>query len=152
MKKWSQWQVCVDICRRIWAEHVWTRAVYTLVLNALMVFLEHTLGFLSIKNEMWEMKASHLDVCVCLRESGTCVTGILCLIEWQWQGDGGRWESYPPAACALLNSALSAGKPAVTLNAGSGTAYEVDLKNMVQINPVTKYRRRVRNQPVKPGM
>ncbi|RVE60960.1 hypothetical protein OJAV_G00166110 [Oryzias javanicus] len=72
------------------------------------------------------------------------------IAEWQWQGDGGRWESYPPAACALLNSALSAGKPAVTLNAGSGTAYEVDLKNMVQINPVTKYRRRVRNQPVKP--
>ncbi|KAF6728059.1 Poly [ADP-ribose] polymerase 2 [Oryzias melastigma] len=72
------------------------------------------------------------------------------IAEWQWQGDGGRWESYPSAACALLNSALSAGKPAVTLNAGSGTAYEVDLKNMVQINPVTKYRRRVRNQPVKP--
>uniref|UniRef100_A0A3B3CSP4 Poly [ADP-ribose] polymerase n=1 Tax=Oryzias melastigma TaxID=30732 RepID=A0A3B3CSP4_ORYME len=72
--------------------------------------------------------------------------------EWQWQGDGGRWESYPSAACALLNSALSAGKPAVTLNAGSGTAYEVDLKNMVQINPVTKYRRRVRNQPVKPHL
>uniref|UniRef100_A0A3B3IM99 Poly [ADP-ribose] polymerase n=1 Tax=Oryzias latipes TaxID=8090 RepID=A0A3B3IM99_ORYLA len=72
------------------------------------------------------------------------------ITEWQWQGDGGRWESYPPAACALLDSALSAGTPAVTLNAGSGTAYEVDLKNMVQINPVTKYRRKIRSQTVKP--
>uniref|UniRef100_A0A3P9HMI1 Poly [ADP-ribose] polymerase n=1 Tax=Oryzias latipes TaxID=8090 RepID=A0A3P9HMI1_ORYLA len=72
------------------------------------------------------------------------------ITEWQWQGDGGRWESYPPAACALLDSALSAGTPAVTLNAGSGTAYEVDLKNMVQINPVTKYRRIIRSQTVKP--
>lgn len=105
-----------------------------------------------IETYVCEKKASDLDVCAC-ETSGTCVNRYsVLMLEWQWQGDGGRWESYPPAACALLDSALSAGTPAVTLNAGSGTAYEVDLKNMVQINPVTKYRRKIRSQTVKPGM
>ncbi|KAM9349501.1 poly [ADP-ribose] polymerase 2 [Symphorus nematophorus] len=69
---------------------------------------------------------------------------------WQWKGDEGQWEPYPPSACALLDSAVSSGKTSVTLSLSSGTAYEVDLKKMVQINPVTKYKRKIRSQTVKP--
>uniref|UniRef100_A0A1A7X6K8 Poly [ADP-ribose] polymerase n=1 Tax=Iconisemion striatum TaxID=60296 RepID=A0A1A7X6K8_9TELE len=68
---------------------------------------------------------------------------------WQWKGDEGQWESYPPTACALLDSAVSSGRTSVTLTLGSGTAYEVDLKKLVQINPVTKYKRKIRSQTVK---
>ncbi|XP_070700865.1 poly [ADP-ribose] polymerase 2 [Pempheris klunzingeri] len=69
---------------------------------------------------------------------------------WQWKGDEGQWEPYSPSTCSLLDSAVSAGKTSVTLTLGSGTAYEVDLKKMVQINPVTKYKRKIRSQTVKP--
>uniref|UniRef100_A0A3Q4HF67 Poly [ADP-ribose] polymerase n=1 Tax=Neolamprologus brichardi TaxID=32507 RepID=A0A3Q4HF67_NEOBR len=68
---------------------------------------------------------------------------------WQWMGDNRQWEPYSPSACAALDSAVSSGKTSVTLSLGSGTAYEVDLKKMVQINPVTKYKRKVRCQTVK---
>ncbi|XP_013868462.1 poly [ADP-ribose] polymerase 2 [Austrofundulus limnaeus] len=68
---------------------------------------------------------------------------------WQWEGDEGQWESYPPSACALLDSTASSGKTSVTLTLGSGTAYEINLKKMVQINPVTKYKRKIRSQTVK---
>ncbi|KAF3698666.1 Poly [ADP-ribose] polymerase 2 [Channa argus] len=53
-------------------------------------------------------------------------------------------------ACTLLDSAVSAGKTSVTLTFGSGTPYDVDLKKMFQINPVTKYKRKIRCQIVKP--
>ncbi|XP_042353244.1 poly [ADP-ribose] polymerase 2 [Plectropomus leopardus] len=69
---------------------------------------------------------------------------------WQWKGDEGQWEPYSPSACALLDSAVSSGDTSVTLSLGSGTSYEVDLKKMVQINPVTKYKRKIRFQTVKP--
>ncbi|XP_029309486.1 poly [ADP-ribose] polymerase 2 [Cottoperca gobio] len=69
---------------------------------------------------------------------------------WQWKGDEGQWEPYSPSACALLDSAVSSGTTSVTLSPGSGTSYEVDLKKMVQINPVTKYKRNIRSQTVKP--
>uniref|UniRef100_A0A8C4GG11 Poly [ADP-ribose] polymerase n=1 Tax=Dicentrarchus labrax TaxID=13489 RepID=A0A8C4GG11_DICLA len=69
-----------------------------------------------------------------------------------WKGDEGQWEPYSLVDCALLDSAVSSGKTSVTLSLGSGTAYEVDLKKMVQINPVTKYKRKIRSQAVKPGM
>ncbi|XP_023280201.1 poly [ADP-ribose] polymerase 2 isoform X2 [Seriola lalandi dorsalis] len=69
---------------------------------------------------------------------------------WQWKGDEGQWEPYSPSDCALLDSAVSSGKTSVTLTLGSGAAYEVDLKKMVQINPVTKYKRKIRSQTVKP--
>lgn len=69
---------------------------------------------------------------------------------WQWKGDKGQWEPYSPSDCALLDSAVSSGKTTVTLTLGSGAAYEVDLKKMVQINPVTKYKRKIRSQIVKP--
>ncbi|XP_034470522.1 poly [ADP-ribose] polymerase 2 isoform X1 [Hippoglossus hippoglossus] len=68
---------------------------------------------------------------------------------WQWKGDEGQWELYSPAACALLDSAVSSGETSVTLALGPGTPYEVDLKKMVQINPVTKYKRKIRSQTVK---
>lgn len=67
-------------------------------------------------------------------------------------GDKRQWEPYSPSACAVLDSAVSSGKTSVTLSLGSGTAYEVDLKKMVQINPVTKYKRKVRCQTVKAGV
>uniref|UniRef100_A0A3Q3XBT4 Poly [ADP-ribose] polymerase n=1 Tax=Mola mola TaxID=94237 RepID=A0A3Q3XBT4_MOLML len=67
----------------------------------------------------------------------------------EWKGDDGQWEPYLPPACTLLDSAVSSGKTSVTLSLGSGTAYEVDLKKMVQINPVTKYKRKIRSQIVK---
>uniref|UniRef100_UPI0037E9767C poly [ADP-ribose] polymerase 2 n=1 Tax=Semicossyphus pulcher TaxID=241346 RepID=UPI0037E9767C len=69
---------------------------------------------------------------------------------WQWQGDKRQWEPYSPSDCALLDSAVSSGQTSVTLTLGAGTAYEVDLKKMVQINPVTKYKRKIRSQTVKP--
>uniref|UniRef100_A0AAQ5XD06 Poly [ADP-ribose] polymerase n=1 Tax=Amphiprion ocellaris TaxID=80972 RepID=A0AAQ5XD06_AMPOC len=71
---------------------------------------------------------------------------------WFWKGDEGQWKPYSPSACALLDSAVSSGKTSVSLNLGSGTAYEVDLKKMFQINPVTKYKRKIRTQTVKPGV
>lgn len=64
-------------------------------------------------------------------------------------GDKGQWEPYSSSACTVLDSAVSSGKTSVTLTLGSGTAYEVDLKKMVQINPVTKYKRKIRLQIVK---
>uniref|UniRef100_A0A8C9ZP10 Poly [ADP-ribose] polymerase n=1 Tax=Sander lucioperca TaxID=283035 RepID=A0A8C9ZP10_SANLU len=73
-------------------------------------------------------------------------------VMWQWKGDEDQWEPYSPSACALLDSAVSSGKTSVTLSLGSGTPYEVDLKKMVQINPVTKYKRKIRSQTVKPGI
>ncbi|XP_038573369.1 poly [ADP-ribose] polymerase 2 isoform X1 [Micropterus salmoides] len=69
---------------------------------------------------------------------------------WQWEGDEGQWEPYSPSVCVLLDSAVSSGKTSLALALGSGTAYEVDLKKMVQINPVTKYKRKIRSQTVKP--
>ncbi|XP_028284052.1 poly [ADP-ribose] polymerase 2 [Parambassis ranga] len=69
---------------------------------------------------------------------------------WQWKRDEGQWEPYSASDCALLDAAVSSGKTSVTLNLGSGTAYEVDLKKMVQINPVSKYKRKIRSQTVKP--
>ncbi|XP_026231059.1 poly [ADP-ribose] polymerase 2 isoform X2 [Anabas testudineus] len=68
---------------------------------------------------------------------------------WQWEGDDGQWQPYSPADCDLLDSAMSVGKNPVTMFLGSGTAYEVDLKKMVQINSVTKYKRKIRFQIVK---
>uniref|UniRef100_A0AAQ4QMW5 Poly [ADP-ribose] polymerase n=1 Tax=Gasterosteus aculeatus aculeatus TaxID=481459 RepID=A0AAQ4QMW5_GASAC len=75
---------------------------------------------------------------------------VLPKAVWQWEGDEGQWEPYSPALCALLDSAVSSGDAAVSLPLGSGTSYEVDLKKMVQINPVTKYKRKIRSQTVKP--
>uniref|UniRef100_A0A3Q0S7H7 Poly [ADP-ribose] polymerase n=1 Tax=Amphilophus citrinellus TaxID=61819 RepID=A0A3Q0S7H7_AMPCI len=69
-----------------------------------------------------------------------------------WMGDKGQWEPYSSSVCAVLDSAVSSGKTSVTLTLGSGTAYEVDLKRMVQINPVTKYKRKIRLQVVKAGV
>ncbi|KAL3055561.1 hypothetical protein OYC64_018266 [Pagothenia borchgrevinki] len=69
---------------------------------------------------------------------------------WQWEGDEGQWEPYSSSACALLDSAVSSGETSVTLALASETPYEVDLKKMVQINPVTKYKRKIRSHPVKP--
>ncbi|XP_068998350.1 poly [ADP-ribose] polymerase 2 [Embiotoca jacksoni] len=69
---------------------------------------------------------------------------------WQWKGDEGQWEPYSSSDCASLNAAVSSGKSSVALTLGPGTSYEVDLKKMVQINPVTKYKRKIRSQTVKP--
>ncbi|XP_034021275.1 poly [ADP-ribose] polymerase 2 isoform X2 [Thalassophryne amazonica] len=69
---------------------------------------------------------------------------------WQWQGDDGQWEPYSPSDCTLLDSAVSSGEASVTLTLGSGMSYKVDLKKMVQINPATKYKRKIRCQTVKP--
>ncbi|XP_061695954.1 poly [ADP-ribose] polymerase 2 isoform X2 [Syngnathoides biaculeatus] len=68
---------------------------------------------------------------------------------WQWQGDEGQWEAYSPSDCALLDSALSSGKTSISLILGSGSVYQVDLKKMVQVNPVTKYKRKIRSQTLK---
>lgn len=84
------------------------------------------------------------------RNPTLCV--CVCVSVWQWEGDEGRWEPYSPADCVLLDSAVSSGNTSVTLSLGSGTSYEVDLKKMVQVNPVTKYKRKIRSQTVKPGM
>ncbi|XP_054623017.1 poly [ADP-ribose] polymerase 2 isoform X2 [Dunckerocampus dactyliophorus] len=70
---------------------------------------------------------------------------------WQWQGDEGRWEQYSSSDCALLDSAVAAGKTTVSLTLGSGMVYKVNLKQMVQVNPVSKYKRNIRFQTVKAG-
>ncbi|CAL8343212.1 unnamed protein product [Merluccius merluccius] len=67
---------------------------------------------------------------------------------WQWQGDDGHWEPYPPSTCAMLDSAVTSGDAMVTITL-SGTAYDIDLKKMVQMNPATKYKRKIRSQIVK---
>lgn len=68
---------------------------------------------------------------------------------WQWKGDEDQWEPYPPSVCSVLDSAVASGKTSVTVSLGSGREYEVDLKKMVQINPVTKYKRKIRPQTLK---
>lgn len=75
----------------------------------------------------------------------------VCQSVWQWKGDDGEWEPYSASDCVLLDSAVASQKSSVTLSLGSGRAYEVDLKKMVQINPVTKYKRKIRCQTIKPG-
>ncbi|XP_057713748.1 poly [ADP-ribose] polymerase 2 isoform X2 [Corythoichthys intestinalis] len=65
---------------------------------------------------------------------------------WQWQGNEGQWETYSPSDCVLLNSAVASGETSVSLSLGSGTVYLVDLKKMVQVNTVTKYKRKIRSQ------
>uniref|UniRef100_UPI0025AE271C poly [ADP-ribose] polymerase 2 n=1 Tax=Doryrhamphus excisus TaxID=161450 RepID=UPI0025AE271C len=68
---------------------------------------------------------------------------------WQWQGDEGQWEQYSSSDCALLDSAVAAGRTTVSLTLGSGVVYKVNLKNMVQVNPISKYKRKIRFQPMK---
>ncbi|XP_061549853.1 poly [ADP-ribose] polymerase 2 isoform X4 [Phycodurus eques] len=70
-------------------------------------------------------------------------------VVWQWQGDEGQWEAYSPSDCALLDSALASRKTNISLTLGSGSVYQVDLKKMVQVNPVTKYKRKIRSQTLK---
>lgn len=93
---------------------------------------------------------------VCLVYSICCVVEINISVTvlssvWQWKGDEGQWEPYPPSACAQLDSALSSGDATVSLTFGSGAAYDVDLKKMVQVNTVTKYKRKIRSHTLKPG-
>uniref|UniRef100_A0A6Q2X1Y3 Poly [ADP-ribose] polymerase n=1 Tax=Esox lucius TaxID=8010 RepID=A0A6Q2X1Y3_ESOLU len=71
---------------------------------------------------------------------------------WQWEAEEGQWEPYPALACAQLDSAVSSGEASVSLMLGSGVQYEVDLKKMVQINTLTKYKRKVRSLTLKPGL
>ena len=71
---------------------------------------------------------------------------------WQWQGDQGQWELYPPSTSAILDSAVTSGDATVTITLGAGTAYDVDLKKMLQINPATKFKRKIRCQIVKSGV
>ncbi|XP_052476232.1 poly [ADP-ribose] polymerase 2 isoform X2 [Carassius gibelio] len=66
---------------------------------------------------------------------------------WQWKGDDGKWEPYPPEVCVQLDTAKQAGETLVSLVLGSG--YEVDLVKMTQNNTVTKYKRKIRLQKVK---
>lgn len=75
----------------------------------------------------------------------------MCESVWQWEGDDGQWEPYSDSACTLLNSAAASGTSSAHLSSNSGQSYEIDLKKMLQINPVTKYKRKIRCQTVKPG-
>lgn len=70
---------------------------------------------------------------------------------WQWEGDDGQWELYPPAVCAQLDAAVMSGQTCVTLSHVPGGHYEADVVKMVQTNLVTKYKRKIRSQAVKPG-
>ncbi|XP_077581070.1 poly [ADP-ribose] polymerase 2 [Stigmatopora nigra] len=87
------------------------------------------------------------------RSARLCKTATLPLKEesqsekvWQWQDNEGQWEAYSSLDCVLLNSAVASGKTCVSLTLASGSAYQVDLKKMVQVNTVTKYRRKIRSQ------
>ncbi|XP_026060896.1 poly [ADP-ribose] polymerase 2-like isoform X4 [Carassius auratus] len=66
---------------------------------------------------------------------------------WQWKGDDGEWEPYPPEVCVQLDTAKQAGEKSMSLAIGPG--YEVDLVKMTQTNTVTKYKRKIRLQKVK---
>ncbi|XP_019748466.1 poly [ADP-ribose] polymerase 2 isoform X2 [Hippocampus comes] len=70
-------------------------------------------------------------------------------VVWQWQGDEGQWEAYSPNDCALLDSAVASGQTRLSLTLGSGLVYQLDLKKMVQINSVTKYKRKIRSEILK---
>ncbi|XP_053739044.1 poly [ADP-ribose] polymerase 2 isoform X2 [Synchiropus splendidus] len=69
---------------------------------------------------------------------------------WQWQGDQDQWEPYSSADSSLLDAAVASGQTSLSLTAPSGTVYDVDLKKMIQTNPVTKYKRKIRCHVVKP--
>ncbi|KAM9323443.1 poly [ADP-ribose] polymerase 2 [Pholidichthys leucotaenia] len=68
---------------------------------------------------------------------------------WEWMGDDQQWIPYSSAENTLLDSASASGKTSVTLTVSATRSYEIDLKKMVQINPVTKYKRKIRCQTVK---
>lgn len=68
---------------------------------------------------------------------------------WQWRGDDNQWVPYPDSVCSELNTALASGETSVTVSLGSGKEYDMDLKKMFQINPVTKYKRKIRSQTLK---
>ncbi|KAJ8011790.1 hypothetical protein DPEC_G00061910 [Dallia pectoralis] len=69
---------------------------------------------------------------------------------WQWESEKGQWEPYPAVACAMLDSAVNSGEVSVSLTLGSGVQYDVNFKKMVQINTVTKYKRKIRSHTLKP--
>lgn len=69
---------------------------------------------------------------------------------WQWEGDDGQWEPYPLAVCAQLDAAVMGGETCVTLSHVPGGHYEADVVKMVQTNLVTKYKRKIRSQAIKP--
>lgn len=69
---------------------------------------------------------------------------------WQWEGEEGQWELYPPSVCTLLDAAVSSRKASVIITVGSGSTYKVDLKKMAQVNPTTKYKRKIRSLMLKP--
>lgn len=68
---------------------------------------------------------------------------------WSWKGDNNQWVPYPDSVCSELDSAVASGENSVTVNLGSGREYDIDLKKMFQINPVTKYKRKIRSQTLK---
>lgn len=68
---------------------------------------------------------------------------------WQWKGDNNQWEPYPDSVCSELDTAVASGQSSVTVSLGAGKQYDIDLKKMFQINPVTKYKRKIRSQTVK---
>lgn len=68
---------------------------------------------------------------------------------WSWKGDDDQWVLYPDSVCSDLNTAEASGETSVTVNLGSGREYDIDLKKKFQINPVTKYKRKIRSQTIK---
>lgn len=68
---------------------------------------------------------------------------------WQWKGDNNQWEPYPDSVCSELDTAVASGQSSVTVTLGAGKQYDIDLKKMFQINPVTKYKRKIRSQTLK---
>lgn len=66
---------------------------------------------------------------------------------WQWKGDDGEWEPYPPEVCVQLDTVKQAGEKTLSLAIGPG--YVVDLVKMTQSNTATKYKRKIRLQKVK---
>lgn len=68
---------------------------------------------------------------------------------WQWKGDNNQWEPYPDSVCSELDTAVASGQSSVTVSLGAGKQYDIDLKKMFQINPVTKYKRKIRSQTLK---
>eukprot|EP00928_Gymnodinium_smaydae_P024623 TRINITY_DN1986_c1_g1_i2.p1 TRINITY_DN1986_c1_g1~~TRINITY_DN1986_c1_g1_i2.p1 ORF type:complete len:467 (+),score=62.12 TRINITY_DN1986_c1_g1_i2:86-1486(+) len=64
-------------------------------------------------------------------------------VQFQWQLKNGDWVDYEDDECSLISKAWAAGKSAVKYEA-RGHDYEIDFKDMVQVNLGTSQARSIR--------
>ena len=68
-------------------------------------------------------------------------------VQWEWEGDGGRWNTYGPEQSKKTTEALVAGNKEVLLKVSAGVDMRVRFLAMTQMNTGTGWQRDVRCVP-----